>query len=53
MELFLPADQLPGLGGKKVKIAFAVYLDDVANKEMDKLMYFSTTTPLSLPSGKF
>lgn len=53
LELFLPADQLPGLGGRKVKIAFAVYLDDVANKEMDKLMYFSTTNPLSLPTGKF
>ena len=48
-ELFLPFDYVPETYGKKVIVVFAVYLDDVANKQMDKLMYFSTTTPLSLP----
>ena len=47
-ELFFPFDQMPELNGKKIIIAFAVYLDDVANNQMDKLMYFSTTTPLSV-----
>ena len=48
-ELFLPFDYVPETYGKKVLVVFAVYLDDVANKQMDKLMYFSTTTPFSLP----
>jgi serralysin len=47
-ELFFPFDQMPELNGKKIVVAFAVYLDDVANNQMDKLMYFSTTTPLSV-----
>ena len=48
LELFFPFEQMPELYGKKVMIVFAVYLDDIANKQMDKLMYFSTTTPLSI-----
>ena len=47
LEIFIPFDQIPDLNGKKVIVAFAIYLDDVKNKQMDKLMYFSTTTPLS------
>ncbi|MCB0715903.1 MAG: matrixin family metalloprotease [Chitinophagaceae bacterium] len=50
LELFIPFDQLPSLEGKKVIVAFAVYLDDVNNNQMNKLMYFSTTTPLSIPT---
>lgn len=49
LELFIPFDRLPEMGDKKIIIAFAVYLDDVKNKQMNKLMYFSTTTPLSVP----
>lgn len=48
LELFFPYDKMPELNGKKVMIVFAVYLDDIANNQMDKLMYFSTTTPLSV-----
>ncbi len=48
LELFFPFEQMPELYGRKVMIVFAVYLDDVANGQMDKLMYFSTTTPLSV-----
>ena len=47
-ELFFPFDQMPDLKGQKIVVAFAVYLDDVQNNQMDKLMYFSTTTPLSV-----
>ncbi len=49
LELFIPFDRLPQMGDKKIIIAFAVYLDDIKNKQMNKLMYFSTTTPLELP----
>ena len=48
LELFFPFDQMPELFGKKVMVVFAVYMDDVANGQMDKLMYFSTTQPLSI-----
>lgn len=49
LELFIPFDQIPQMGNRKIIVAFAVYLDDIKNKQMNKLMYFSTTTPLSLP----
>ena len=49
LELFFPFEQMPELYGRKVMVVFAVYLDDVANGQMDKLMYFTTTTPLSIP----
>lgn len=48
LEIFFPFDQMPELNGKKVMVVFAVYMDDVANGQMDKLMYFSTTQPLSI-----
>ncbi|MFZ9387031.1 MAG: M12 family metallopeptidase [Chitinophagaceae bacterium] len=53
MELFFPFKMFPELYGQKVRVAFAVYLDDVANNQMDKLMYFNATNPLSIPSGSF
>lgn len=49
LELFFPYSKMPELRGKKVTIVFAVYLDDVSNGQMDKLMYFSMTSPLSIP----
>ncbi len=48
LELFFPFDEMPELYGKKIMVVFAVYLDDIANNQMDKLMYFSTTNPLSI-----
>lgn len=48
MELFLPYDQIPDLKGQKIMVVFAVYLDDVINNQMNNLMYFSTTNPLSI-----
>jgi serralysin len=49
MELFFPFKMFPDLYGQRIRVAFAVYLDDVANNQMDKLMYFSATNPLSIP----
>lgn len=49
LELFIPYDKIPDLEGKKLMIVFAVYLDDEKNGQRDKLMYFSTTAPLSVP----
>lgn len=48
LELFMPFDKIPEHEGDKIMIVFAVYLDDEANGQRDKLMYFSTTTPLSV-----
>jgi len=49
LELFFPFKMFPELYGQKVRVAFAVYLDDVANNQMEKLMYFSATNALSIP----
>jgi hypothetical protein len=48
LELFMPFDKIPQHEGDKIMIVFAVYLDDELNGQRDKLMYFSTTTPLSI-----
>jgi hypothetical protein len=48
LEIFFPFDQMPELYGKKIMVVFAVYLNDVANGQMEKLMYFSTTNPMSI-----
>jgi len=48
LELFFPFDEMPEVRGK-IMVVFAVYLDDVANGQMEKLMYFSMTNPLSIP----
>lgn len=52
-ELFFPLNKYPDLYGKKVRVAFAVYIDDTENNQLDKLMYFSATNPLSLPAKSF
>jgi len=49
LELFIPYAQIPELNGKRVIVEFAVYLDDVKNKQWDRLMYNTLTTPLSIP----
>lgn len=49
LELFLPYSEIPAMNGKKVTIEFTVILDDILNGQLKKLMYFSTTKPLSLP----
>jgi len=49
LELFLPFAEIPAMNGKKVTIEFTVVLDDIVNGQLDKLMYYSYTKPLSLP----
>ena len=53
LELFFPFKMFPDLYGQRVRVAFAVYLDDVANNQMEKLMYFSATNALSIPRKSF
>jgi hypothetical protein len=49
LELFLPFTEIPAMNGKRVTIEFTVVLDDIANGQLSKLMYYSYTKPLSLP----
>jgi hypothetical protein len=49
LELFLPYAEIPAMNGKRVTIEFTVVLDDIVNGQLDKLMYYSYTNPLSLP----
>lgn len=49
LELYLPYSEIPAMKGKKVTIEFTVVLDDIVNGQFNKLMYYSYTTPLSLP----
>lgn len=53
LELFFPLSTFPDLYGKKVRVAFSVYLDDTENNQLNKLMYFSATNPLSIPARSF
>ncbi len=53
LELVFPLSLFPELYGQRVRVAFAVYLDDVANNQLDKLMYFSSTNTLSIPRKPF
>ncbi len=48
LELFLPYSYIPNLYGQKVSVVFEVYLNDIANEQMYKKMYFSMTNPLSI-----
>ncbi len=53
LELFFPFRNFPELYGRRLRVAFAVYLDDVANNQLDKLMYISATNTLSIPRQQF
>jgi serralysin len=49
LELFFPFKEMPDLKGQKVKIEFTVYLDDVVNNKMNRLVAYSLSAPLSMP----
>jgi len=53
MELFFPLRLFPEVYGQRIRVAFAVYLDDIANNQLDKLMYFSATNTLNIPRKQF
>lgn len=48
LELFFPFKEMPDLQGKKVKIEFTVYLDDVVNNKLNRLVAYSLSQPLSM-----
>lgn len=49
LELFIPYSKIPGgVEGKKIKIEFTIVLDDLKNGQMDKLMYYSSSAPLTI-----
>jgi hypothetical protein len=48
LELFFPYKEMPDLAGKKVKIQFSVYQDDVINNRYQKLTFNFLSSPLSI-----
>lgn len=50
LELFLPFEYIPDLKGENVVVEFTVYLNDSKNNQWNKLMYFSNSSPMSLPA---
>jgi Astacin (Peptidase family M12A) len=50
LELFFPFKEMPDLKGKKVKIQFSVYQDDVVNNRYQKLTFNFLSNPLTVPN---
>jgi hypothetical protein len=50
LELFFPFKEMPNLEGKKVKIQFSVYQDDVVNNRFQKLTFDFLSSPLTVPN---
>ena len=50
LELFFPFKEMPDLAGKKVKIQFSVYQDDVINNRYQKLTFNFLSSPLTVPN---
>jgi len=48
LELKFPYDQMPDLKGKKFLVEFSVYQDNAASGKLDKLVYYSLSSPLSI-----
>ena len=49
LELYLPYTEIPDeLVGKKVYVEFSVVLDDIKNKQLDKLMYYNSTNAFTI-----
>lgn len=48
-EMFLPDKYIPDLGGDQVIVELSVLLDDPVNNQMNRLLYFKSSDPLSLP----
>lgn len=49
LELFFPFKEMPELAGKKVKLEFSVYQDDVVNNRYQKLTFNFLSSPVSVP----
>ncbi len=52
LELFFPFKEMPELAGKKVKIQFSVYQDDLVNNRFQKLTFNFLSSPLTVPNLK-
>jgi hypothetical protein len=50
LELFFPFKEMPDLKGKKIKIQFSVYQDDVINNRYQKLTFNFLSNPLTVPN---
>lgn len=50
LELLFPFKDIPALAGKKVKIQFSVYQDDVVNNRYQKLSFNFLSSPLTVPN---
>jgi hypothetical protein len=48
LELIFPYSQIPDLQGKKFRVEFTVYQDDVATGKMSRLVLYSYSQPLSI-----
>ncbi|MCX8019069.1 MAG: M12 family metallopeptidase [Chitinophagaceae bacterium] len=51
--LFLPLYLFPQLYGKEVRITFEVFMNDVMNNHLNKLVFQSATNRLSLPARSY
>jgi hypothetical protein len=48
LQLVLPYSEIPELAGKKFRVEFTVYQNNVATGKMDRLVTYSLSSPLSL-----
>ena len=48
-EMFLPDKYIPNLDGDDVIVELSVMLDDPANNQMNRLLYYKSSDPLNLP----
>ena len=48
LELLFPYNQVPDLKGKKFRIEFTIYQDDVATGKLDRLVIYSYSLPMSI-----
>jgi serralysin len=48
LELFLPYSQIEDIGNSKVKIEFFVATEDIKTGKLDRIMYYTSSNPLSL-----
>jgi hypothetical protein len=48
-EMFLPGRFIPALDGENVIVELSVVLNDPTNNQLNRLMYYKSSEPLSLP----
>ncbi len=48
LQLILPYNQMPDMAGKSFRVEFTVYQDDAATGKLNRLVYYSYSSPLSI-----